>query len=140
MMMQPQPMMMNRNNQQQNGHIYQNSNNNINNGAPINIPIQHVNQQQLEEQEWKAKLEANSVAIASNAADFTRNFLNQPFSPSSGPAAVPSAMPRASVPTDKPAAGPGQNVTAPTRGRGVLNQQKPGMRVPMCGACDDPIR
>ncbi len=37
-------------------------------------------------------------------------------------------------------AGPGQNVSAPTRGRGVLTQQKPGMRVPMCGACDGQIR
>lgn len=37
-------------------------------------------------------------------------------------------------------AGPGQNVTVPRRGKGELQQQKPGMRVPICGACDGQIR
>ena len=41
---------------------------------------------------------------------------------------------------DTPAVGPGQNVVAPKRGRGVLTQQQPGMRVPMCGACNGQIR
>ena len=36
--------------------------------------------------------------------------------------------------------GPGQNVSAPRRGRGVLQQQQPGMRVPMCGSCNNQIR
>ena len=36
--------------------------------------------------------------------------------------------------------GPGQNVTAPKRGRGVLQQQQPGMRTPLCGACEQQIR
>ena len=36
--------------------------------------------------------------------------------------------------------GPGQNVVAPRRGMGVLKQQQPGMRVPVCGACDSQIR
>ena len=34
----------------------------------------------------------------------------------------------------------GSNVSAPKRGRGVLQQQQPGMRVPMCGGCDQQIR
>ena len=34
----------------------------------------------------------------------------------------------------------GQAVSAPRRGRGVLQQQTPGMRVPMCGSCDLQIR
>jgi len=41
---------------------------------------------------------------------------------------------------DGPVVGPGQNVSAPRRGRGVLQQQKPGMRTPMCGSCDQQIR
>ena len=38
------------------------------------------------------------------------------------------------------AAGPGQTVSAPKRGRGELCQQQPGMRTPICGACDGHIR
>eukprot|EP00088_Acartia_fossae_P035125 TRINITY_DN3613_c0_g1_i3.p1 TRINITY_DN3613_c0_g1~~TRINITY_DN3613_c0_g1_i3.p1 ORF type:complete len:829 (-),score=187.55 TRINITY_DN3613_c0_g1_i3:498-2984(-) len=34
----------------------------------------------------------------------------------------------------------GQNVSAPKRGKGVLTQQRPGMRVPMCGGCGGQIR
>ena len=36
--------------------------------------------------------------------------------------------------------GPGQQVTAPRRGKGELHQQQPGMRTPICGACDGQIR
>jgi len=36
--------------------------------------------------------------------------------------------------------GPGQNVTAPKRGRGEICEQQPGMRAPICGACDAHIR
>ena len=36
--------------------------------------------------------------------------------------------------------GPGQQVTAPRRGKGELKQQQPGMRTPICGACDGQIR
>jgi len=44
-------------------------------------------------------------------------------------------------PAQVPQKGPtGQNVSAPRRGRGVLQQQQPGMRVPMCGSCDTQIR
>ena len=44
-------------------------------------------------------------------------------------------------PAQVPQTGPtGQNVSAPRRGRGVLQQQQPGMRVPMCGSCDTQIR
>merc|ERR1719361_2031066 len=43
-------------------------------------------------------------------------------------------------PASAPVGGPGQNVTAPKRGRGVLQQQQPGMRTPLCGACKQQIR
>ena len=33
-----------------------------------------------------------------------------------------------------------QRMSAPRRGRGVLQQQEPGMRVPVCGATGEPIR
>lgn len=36
--------------------------------------------------------------------------------------------------------GPGQSVTAPRRGRGELMEQQPGMRTPICGACESQIR
>ena len=43
-------------------------------------------------------------------------------------------------PASAPVGGPGQNVTAPKRGRGILQQQQPGMRTPLCGACEQQIR
>ena len=46
-------------------------------------------------------------------------------------------------PTPAPEAyspGPGQQMTAPRRGKGELKQQQPGMRTPICGACDGQIR
>jgi len=43
-------------------------------------------------------------------------------------------------PEPLPAPGPGQNMTAPRRGMGVLKQQLPGMRIPICGACEGQIR
>jgi len=49
-------------------------------------------------------------------------------------------MPAASAPGNNGVGVPGQNLSAPMRGRGVLTQQKPGMRVPLCGACDGQIR
>ena len=36
--------------------------------------------------------------------------------------------------------GPGQSLTAPKRGRGEIYEQQPGMRAPICGACDAHIR
>ena len=36
--------------------------------------------------------------------------------------------------------GPGQSLTAPKRGRGEMCEQQPGMRAPICGACDAHIR
>ena len=33
-----------------------------------------------------------------------------------------------------------QKMSAPRRGRGVLQQQEPGMRVPVCGFSGEPIR
>ena len=89
-----------------------------------------------EQQEWKSVLNANSIAVADNAADFTRNFLSQqlPIPLVAAPAPAAPVEPLPAPP------GPGQNLSAPTRGRGVLTQQRPGMRVPMCGACDGQIR
>ncbi|XP_023320646.1 PDZ and LIM domain protein Zasp isoform X5 [Eurytemora carolleeae] len=99
--------------------------------------VQHQKETRSSQQEWKSVLNSNSVAMADNAADFTRNFLSQQLPT---PSAVPA--PAASAPEEPAAApaGPGQNVSAPVRGRGVLTQQRPGMRVPMCGACDGQIR
>ena len=62
---------------------------------------------------------ANNIATANNGSmNFNNNNINNGL----------------------PAPGPGQNLSAPTRGRGVLTQQRPGMRVPLCGACDGQIR
>ena len=56
-------------------------------------------------------------------------------------AAAPAVSP---VPRESPVSntevGPGQNMITPRRGKGVLTQQQPGMRVPICacGACQGP--
>ena len=47
---------------------------------------------------------------------------------------------RANPEPEAPVAGPGQNVIVPRRGKGILQQLQPGMRTPMCGACDSQIR
>ena len=49
------------------------------------------------------------------------------------PVAAPAAAPSKEV-------GPGQTMVTPNRGKGVLTQQMPGMRVPICGACQGQIR
>ena len=95
-------------------------------------------------------LDNHSVAAADNAADFTRNFMQQLGSngstaPAVAKAPVPAPAPTASAPSaggggGGGGGGPGQNVSAPVRGKGVLTQQAPGMRVPLCGACDGQIR
>ena len=41
---------------------------------------------------------------------------------------------------EAPASGTGQNLIVPRRGKGILQQQQPGMRTPMCGACEAQIR
>ena len=87
------------------------------------------------------------MAAADNAADFTRNFMQQLGSngstapaPAKAPVPAPAPAPAASAPSTGGGGGPGQNVSAPVRGKGVLTQQAPGMRVPLCGACDGQIR
>eukprot|EP00092_Neocalanus_flemingeri_P004273 GFUD01004593.1.p1 GENE.GFUD01004593.1~~GFUD01004593.1.p1 ORF type:complete len:858 (-),score=130.03 GFUD01004593.1:824-3397(-) len=121
---------------------------------------QHVQftSQQNGQKDWSQTLNQNTAGAADNASDFTKNFLNQlgtPIpvtvnqngvqnnlhNPTPMVASPAFATNEPTPPTQElPAAGPGQNVSAPRRGRGVLQQQKPGMRVPMCGNCDNQIR
>jgi len=130
----------------------------INNTPNRNQHVQFSNQQNGQK-DWSKTLNENSAGSAENATDFTKNFLNQLGTPIPvtidqnggrnnlhNPTPMEKSLPFAvSDPTpppaqDLPVVGPGQNVSAPRRGRGVLQQQKPGMRVPMCGYCDDQIR
>jgi len=122
-----------------------------------NQHVQFTNEQNGQK-DWSNTLNQNTAGAADNAADFTKNFLTQlgtpipvtvnqngarnnlhnpnPMEASPAFAAMDPTPPA----QDLPAVGPGQNVSAPRRGRGVLQQQKPGMRVPMCGNCDNQIR
>ena len=70
------------------------------------------------------------------------SILKQPSSaPVSAPVSAPSQQLNNNISPDLGySPGPGQNVTAPKRGRGELVEQQPGMRVPLCGACDGQIR
>ena len=54
-----------------------------------------------------------------------------------GPAA-PSAQ--AAAPAPLPAAGPGQSLMAPRRGKGVLKLPQAGMSIPLCGGCNTQVR
>ena len=66
--------------------------------------------------------------------------MNQPTAPMNQPTA-PMNQPNA--PMNQPASsapGSGQNLVSPKRGKGILTQQRPGLRQPMCGACDGQIR
>ena len=127
-----------------------------------NQHVQFTNQQnnqsnQNGQKEWSQTLNQNMAGAANNATDFTKNFLNQLGTPipvtvnHNGAHNLHNPKPMETSPAfaaneptppsqDLPAVGPGQNVSAPRRGRGVLQQQKPGMRVPMCGNCDNQIR
>ena len=132
---------------------------------PVNIlntpnRNQHVqfSNPQNGQKDWSKTLNENLAGSAENATDFTKNFLNQLGTPIPvtvnqnggrnnlhNPTPMEPTLPFAAKdpipPTQElPVVGPGQNVSAPRRGRGVLQQQKPGMRVPMCGFCDDQIR
>jgi len=125
----------------------------------INVPIKTVPQQQQQQQGWGQKLASDSAGAATNAADFTKNFLSQLASGNSngsnssgqngsnngGPALTPSSNGVQSNQLHNPGPenenlGAGRSVSAPRRGRGVLQQQQPGMRVPVCGGCQAPIR
>jgi len=100
--------------------------------------------------QWSETLNANSAGAANNAADFTKNFLSQlgtsqqVVTNSNGGTNGHSNMLHNPgpdpVPEGQNLGGAGQNVCAPRRGRGVLQQQKPGMRTPMCGGCQAQIR
>jgi len=103
-------------------------------------------------------LNENVAGAAENAEDFTKNFMNTlghpmqvPINQNGAPNNLhnpapmdktPSFAANNSIPSNPelPVVGPGQNVSAPRRGRGLLQQQKPGMRVPMCGSCNAQIR
>ena len=94
-------------------------------------PIKVMHQQQpnppnknnTQQQDWVSILNKNSTGTATNADDFTKSFMNDL---------------QAKHPTASEAFG--QNMTAPRRGKGVLKQQEPGMRVPHCGGCTEQIR
>ena len=145
---------------------------------PINVPIKTVPQQQKQQQNWGQKLAADSAGAATNAADFTKNFLSQLSSNGSngsspatngssrGPSAAPAPSSNGVQSNQLHNPGPenvnenvgaGRSVSAPRRGslsqqqqknliqlnlkgRGVLQQQQPGMRTPVCGGCQAPIR
>ncbi|GLG97101.1 PDZ and LIM domain protein Zasp [Gryllus bimaculatus] len=82
----------------------------------------------------------------------------KPFSAPTAPTTSPARPAPGFYPTLKPfsnikgvgggvGGGPGQKgsatfagSSAPRRGRGVLNQQAPGARIPLCGACNNQIR
>lgn len=77
--------------------------------------------QQFEEQQQQQSIQATPPSILKQT---------QPsYQPEPEPEPVPA-----------PVLGPGQNMTTPRRGMGVLKQQLPGMRVPVCGACEGQIR
>ena len=69
---------------------------------------------------------------------------NQPMAPLNHPINKPSdPINQPNAPMNQPAPsapGSGQNLVAPKRGKGILTQQRPGLRQPMCGACDGQIR
>ena len=39
-----------------------------------------------------------------------------------------------------PQVGPGQNLITPRRGKGILKQPQVGMRIPLCGGCQQQVR
>jgi len=120
--------------------------------------IKTVPQQQQQQQGWGQKLAADTAGSATNAADFTKNFLSQ-LAGNSNSNSNPVQNGSNGLPTPPPPSngvqpnnqlhnpgpenenvGAGRSVSAPRRGRGVLQQQQPGMRVPVCGGCQAPIR
>ena len=101
---------------------------------PINVPIKTVPQQQQQQQGWGQKLASDSAGAATNAADFTKNFLSQLASGNSnsnssvqngsnngGPALAPSSNGVQSNQLHNPGpenenVGAGRSVSAPRRG------------------------
>ena len=150
----------------QNGHSAAAYNNaTAQNGIHV-VKIQQQQPQQSQQsaqEEWSKILDAHPLGVAPNADVFTKQFMdqnfgqqpqmmsstvttnsnsfqqkmfsNQPTAPMNQPSAAPMNNQQSA-----PGSGSGQNLTAPKRGKGVLTQQRPGMRVPMCGACDGQIR
>ena len=147
--------------QQQQYSVPQQANNNIMNNSNSLNNSHFTQQQQIQTyQQTISSSSSNSIQqMTSQQPEMNKNHLPRPAADLSlikpggashlfaaapaaaggpGHAAAPVVVPgHVAAPA---AGGPSQNVSAPTRGRGVLTQQKPGMRVPMCGACDGQIR
>ena len=136
-----------------------NVSNTPNRNQHVQFSSQQNGQKDWNRKDWSKTLNENSAGASDNATDFTKNFLNQLGNPNPvsinqngsrnnnlhNPTPMEPSSPFAGInpepPTqDAPVVGPGQNVSAPRRGRGVLQQQKPGMRTPMCGNCNQQIR
>jgi hypothetical protein len=49
-------------------------------------------------------------------------------------------QPQEPEPPQQTQVGPGQNLVAPRRGKGILKQPTAGMRIPLCGGCNTQIR
>ena len=103
---------------------------------PVNVPIKTVPQQQ--QQGWGQKLAADSAGAATNAADFTKNFLSQlATSNGSSPATNGSSRGPAAAPSngvqpnqlhnpgpDNESVGAGRSVSAPKRGSFIFSQRQ----------------
>ena len=108
------------------------------------MPIKTVPQQQQQQQGWGQKLAADTAGSATNAADFTKNFLSQ-LAGNSNSNSNSNLVQNGSngLPTPPPPSngvqpnnqlhnpgpenenvGAGRSVSAPRRGRAVLQQQQ----------------
>jgi len=106
---------------------------------------QHVQEEQhhFQQQKHHQVEQSNSTHLESSRLQ-QQQLKQQPLKPLNSPQSIlKQVIPNAQMdplPESIPPTGPGQNVTAPRRGMGVLKQQQPGMRVPLCGGCDTQIR
>lgn len=103
---------------------------------PINVPIKTVPAQQQQQQGWSQKLAADSAGAATNAADFTKNFLSQlATSNGSSPATNGSSRSPAAPSSngvqpnqlhnpgpENESVGAGRSVSAPRRGSFIFSQ------------------
>ena len=124
------------------------------------IQYQQTQQQQSLKDEWSKILDAHPLGGAPNAEQFTKNLISLNFGNPQGVTIpqhqippnfinqqqnmmnqqqIPITVPQQQQPA-APAGSSGSNLSAPKRGKGILTQQRPGMRVPMCGACSGQIR
>ena len=99
---------------------------------------------QFMDQNFGQQPQMMSSTVTTNSNSFQQTmFTNQPTAPLNQTTASSMNQPLAAPMNNQqsaPGTGSGQNLTAPKRGKGILTQQRPGMRVPMCGACDGQIR